>query len=113
MTQFILQKFQYSPTINFLTDINKKIKENNDIVSNKKTRINKYNEDVLCYLAEKAKNDIIQFNSIKTNIEKQIKECEAKICSLKTERSTNTKDLEALIKKYDKIIEYEYTSCPQ
>lgn len=79
-----------------ITDINKKIKENNDIVSNKKTRINKYNEDVLCYLAEKAKNDIIQFNSIKTNIEKQIKECEAKISSLKTERSANIKDLEAL-----------------
>lgn len=79
-----------------ITDINKKIKENNDIVSNKKTRINKYNEDVLCYLAEKAKNDISAFNSAKTNIETQKQECETKISSLKTERSTINGELETL-----------------
>ena len=79
-----------------ITDINQKIKENNDIVLNKKTRINQYNEDVLCYLAEKAKNDIIQFNSIKTNIEKQKQECETKINSLKTERTKITEDLDTL-----------------
>lgn len=79
-----------------ITDINQKIKENNDIVLNKKTRINQYNEDVLCYLAEKAKNDIILFNSLKTNIEKQKQECETKINSLKTERSKIIKELETL-----------------
>lgn len=79
-----------------VADINKKIKENNDIVSNKKTRINQYNEDVLCYLAEKAKDDISLFNSTKTNIEKQKQECEAKISSLKTERNAKTAELETL-----------------
>lgn len=79
-----------------VVDINQKIKENNDIVSNKKTRINQYNEDVLCYLAEKAKNDIIQFNSTKTNIETQKQEWETKISSLKTERSTKIEELETL-----------------
>ena len=79
-----------------ITDINQKIKENNDIVLNKKTRINQYNEDVLCYLAKKAKNDIIRFNSLKTNIEKQKQECETKINSLKTERSKITEELETL-----------------
>lgn len=78
------------------TNINQRIKENNDIVSNIKTRINQYNEDVLCYLAEKAKDDISQFNSTKTIIEKQIKECEAKISSLNTERSEKTGELESL-----------------
>jgi len=79
-----------------VADINKKIKENNDIVSNKKTRIKQYNEDVLCYLAEKAKNDISAFNSAKTNIETQKQECETKISSLKTERSTINGELETL-----------------
>lgn len=79
-----------------ITDINQKIKENNDIVLNKKTRINQYNEDVLCYLAKKAKNDIILFNSLKTNIEKQKQECETKINSLKAERSKITEELETL-----------------
>jgi len=79
-----------------VADINQRIKGNNDIVSNIKTRINQYNEDVLCYLAEKAKNDIIQFNSTKTNIEKQKQEYEAKISSLKTERSAKTGELETL-----------------
>lgn len=79
-----------------VADINKKIKENNDIVSNRKTRINQYNEDVLCYLAEKAKDDISLFNSTKTNIEKQKQECEAKISSLKTERNAKTGELETL-----------------
>lgn len=79
-----------------VADINKKIKENNDIVSNKKTRINQYKEDVLCYLAEKAKNDISAFNSAKTNIETQKQECETKISSLKTERSTINGELETL-----------------
>lgn len=79
-----------------IADINQKIKENNDIVSNKKARINQYNEDVLCYLAEKAKNDIIQFNSAKTNIETQKQECETKISNLKTERSGKTGELETL-----------------
>lgn len=79
-----------------VADINKKIKENNDIVSNKKTRIKQYNEDVLCYLAEKAKNDISAFNSAKMNIETQKQECETKISSLKTERSTINGELETL-----------------
>lgn len=79
-----------------VADINQKIKENNDIVLNKKTRINQYNEDVLCYLAEKAKNDISAFNSAKTNIETQKQECETKINSLKTERSKITEKLETL-----------------
>lgn len=79
-----------------VADINKKIKENNDIVSNKKTRIKQYNEDVLCYLAEKAKNDISAFNSAKTNIETQKQECETKISRLKTERSTINGELETL-----------------
>lgn len=79
-----------------VADINKKIKENNDIVSNKKTRINQYNEDVLCYLAEKAKDDISLFNSTKSNIEKQKQECEAKISSLETERNAKTGELEIL-----------------
>lgn len=79
-----------------VADINQRIKENNDIVSNKKIRINKYNEDVLCYLAEKAKDDISQFNSTKTNIEKLKQECEAKISSLKTERNAKTIELESL-----------------
>ncbi|MBQ4421040.1 MAG: AAA family ATPase [Bacteroidales bacterium] len=79
-----------------VADINQKIKENNDIVSNKKIRIDKYNEDVLCYLAEKAKDDISQFNSTKTNIEKLKQECEAKISSLKTERNAKTGELETL-----------------
>lgn len=79
-----------------VADINKKIKENNDIVSNKKTRINQYNEDVLCYLAEKAKDDISQFNSAKMNIESQKQECEDKISSLKTERNAKTEELATL-----------------
>ena len=79
-----------------ITDINQRIRENNDIVSNIKSRINQYNEDVLCYLAEKAKDDISQFNSTKTNIEKQKQECEAKISSLKTEIIAKTGELETL-----------------
>ena len=79
-----------------VADINKKIKENNDIVSNRKTRINQYNEDVLCYLAEKAKDDISQFNSTKMNIESQKQKLEAKISSLKTERDTKIGELESL-----------------
>ncbi|MBR3454407.1 MAG: AAA family ATPase [Bacteroidaceae bacterium] len=79
-----------------VTDINQRIKKNNDIVSNKKTRIIQYNEDVLCYLAEKAKDDISLFNSTKTNIIKQKQECEAKISCLKTERNAKTGKLETL-----------------
>lgn len=79
-----------------VADINKKIKENNDIVSNRKTRINQYNEDVLCYLAEKAKDDISQFNSTKMNIESQKQELEAKISSLKMERDAKIGELETL-----------------
>lgn len=45
---------------------------------------------------KKQKNDIIQFNSTKTNIEKQKQECEAKISSLKTERNAKTGELETL-----------------
>lgn len=79
-----------------VADINKKIKDNNDVFSNRKARIIQYNEDVLCYLAEKAKDDISLFNSTKTNIEKQKQECEAKISSLKTERNAKTGELETL-----------------
>ena len=76
--------------------INKKIEDNNDVFLNRKARINQYNEDVLCYLAEKAKDDISLFNSTNTNIEKQKQECEAKISSLKRERSKITEELETL-----------------
>lgn len=79
-----------------VTVINQRIKENNDIVSNRKKRINQYNEEVLCYLAVKAKNDIYRFKIKKTIIEKQIQECETKINSLKTRRSRITGDLETL-----------------
>ena len=79
-----------------VADINKKIEDNNDVFSNRKARIDKYNEDVLCYLAEKAKDDISLFNSTKSNIEKQKQECEAKISSLKTERNAKTGELETL-----------------
>ena len=79
-----------------VADINKKIEDNNDVFSNRKARIIQYNEDVLCYLAEKAKDDISLFNSTKTNIEKQKQECEAKISSLKTERNAKTAELETL-----------------
>ena len=82
-----------------VTAINQKIKENNDIVSNKKTRISQYNEEVLCYLAQKAKNDISQYNSTKTTIEAQIQECDTKINNLKTERSTKKNELETLRKQ--------------
>lgn len=79
-----------------VADINKKIEDNNDVFFNRKARINQYNEDVLCYLAEKAKDDISLFISTKTNIEKQKQECEAKISSLKTERNAKTGELEIL-----------------
>ena len=79
-----------------VADINKKIEDNNDVFFNRKARINQYNEDVLCYLAEKAKKDILAFNSAKTNIETQKQECETKISSLKTERSTINGELETL-----------------